>query len=410
MSNNKTFEDLKHDVYAFLDGELNTDEMKAYEDFIRDNQEARFFVNEIKDFEIELKSLEFLEEVDPPNDSWEKFQSKLNQDQMQLDIQLPESTIFDSIKNHLSSNWILYGAAAAASLALIVQDPVTSEMAVVQAESKSRSIIQKPLNLAKVDETPVAPSDWQHESDYKVQIKTKVAARFDDGAKLSQPISIESDPELAELPSLERILINEQELNAMVMMEDQGRKWAIDKFPVTNKEYAQFVLKTGHPAPFHWEGSDYRSADGTGLKPVTYVSFEDAQAFCKWENKRLPSKDEWEFAAGINQGSSYPWGDDFSVQLANTRESGIGLVDIGSYAGNISPSGVYDMSGNVRQWVDQDFVDGGATFFAKPGQYKMMKGGSFMDTSDHAKISHSMSGEKDTIYGNTGIRCASTGS
>ena len=94
------------------------------------------------------------------------------------------------------------------------------------------------------------------------------------------------------------------------------------------------------------------------------------------------------------------------MKKANTQEAGIGLVEIGSYPGNVSPHEVYDMSGNVRQWINEDFAESDQVF-SPNRQHKMMKGGSFMDTAEKAAIKFSMSGEKDTIYGNTGIRCVS---
>ena len=51
------------------------------------------------------------------------------------------------------------------------------------------------------------------------------------------------------------------------------------------------------------------------------------------------------------------------MKKANTQEAGIGLVEIGSYPGNVSPHGVYDMSGNVRQWINEDFAESDQVFF-----------------------------------------------
>lgn len=409
MDRSKTFEQLQQDVYAYLDGELEPNDMASYDELIQSDKRAKEFVDEIVVFEGELKSLELVDGVEPPKDSWSKFQSRLHQDQMNLDIQLPEAGLMDSIRGHLSNNWMIYGLAAAASMTLLIQPPksnVDKNLSLVKTTQIAVNSNQREFNESpKFTEVEVP----KMQVSYEVKLNSeKVVAKIDDGSMTNDASKgRESKPDLDELPSLEKVLINEEELNAMVTIEVDGTRWAIDKFPVTNKEYADFVRETGHQPPFHWEGSDYRSADEAGLKPVTYVSFMDAKSFCEWENKRLPNQAEWELAAGRDKGSKYPWGDSFSAKFANTREAGIGLVDVGSFPMNVSPHGVYEMSGNVRQWVDQDFAEGSSALFAKPGQHKMMKGGSFMDTADKASISHSISGDKETIYGNTGIRCVS---
>ena len=407
MSSPKTFEELREDVYAFLDGELSSEERQAYEDLLSNDIEAREYINEIREFESELKSIEICNEVEPPVDSWEKFQSKLNLEQMQVDIQLPGPSLLDSIHMHLSRNLFGYGGVLAACMMLFIYSP-SEEKAIF-----NEAVGQQMLKVAVVSNIPdektadllaVTP-DYQATYDETIEIKT--LASMTDGVENEQDVQQDASIAQSNLPSLEQILINEKELNAMISLETKGRKWGIDKFPVTNLEYAQFIRKTGHTPPFHWEGQAFETVDAKGHKPVTYVSFDDAEAFCKWEGKRLPTQKEWEYAAGGNVGNQYPWGNQFSVTKANTQEAGIGLVEIGSYPGNVSPHGVYDMSGNVRQWINEDYAESDQVFFAKPGQHKMMKGGSFMDTAEKAAIKFSMSGEKDTIYGNTGIRCVS---
>ena len=405
MNNPKTFEELREDAYAFLDGELSPEEIQAYEKLIAENAEARQYIEEIKNFETELDSIEFRDEVDPPGDSWAKFQSRLNQEQMQVDIQLPEASIIDTIHLHLSRNWVSYGTAVAACLMLFVYSPHDdSQTFNNESQLNQVALVKSPTELEQdIDNLQIeAPT---YKTTYNETIDSSTLARLSDGSRDEQSALAEEVVLSNELPSLEQILINEQELNAMVSLETDGLRWDIDKFPVTNIEYAQFVRKTGHQPPFHWEGNAYQLIDAKGHKPVTYVSFEDARAFCKWEGKRLPTQKEWEYAAGTQSGYQYPWGNQFSVKMANTHEAGIGLVEVGSYPGNVSPHGVYDMSGNVRQWVNEDFAESDQSFFTKPGQHKMMKGGSFMDTAEKATIKYSISGDKDTIYGNTGIRC-----
>ena len=90
-------------------------------------------------------------------------------------------------------------------------------------------------------------------------------------------------------------------------------EFVIDRFPVTNLEYQQFVSATGHPPPRHWDGNVIRS--GQEYVPVTYVSWFDAAKYALWKGKRLPTEAEWERAGYWNEASSkkqlYPWGYQF---------------------------------------------------------------------------------------------------
>jgi formylglycine-generating enzyme required for sulfatase activity len=134
--------------------------------------------------------------------------------------------------------------------------------------------------------------------------------------------------------------------------------YEIAKYPVTNMEYFQFIMTTGHRAPRGWMGFHFQ--DGSEECPVVGVSLPDAMAFIKWintlfnENFRLPTEAEWEKAARGPDGRVYPWGDDFDPWRCNTDESGKRTTSpIGSYSpGGDSQYGVTDMSGNVWEWTN----------------------------------------------------------
>ncbi|HVP21212.1 MAG TPA: SUMF1/EgtB/PvdO family nonheme iron enzyme [Anaerolineaceae bacterium] len=134
------------------------------------------------------------------------------------------------------------------------------------------------------------------------------------------------------------------------------------KYPVTNLEYFQFIMATGHRAPRGWAGFHY--LDGTEEFPVVGVSLQDAITFIKWMNGlfnrdyRIPTEAEWEKAARGPDGRVYPWGDDFDPWRCNTDESGKRAPSpIGSYSpGGDSQYGVTDMAGNVWEWTISQFM------------------------------------------------------
>ena|GEM_PF-6000010 len=128
----------------------------------------------------------------------------------------------------------------------------------------------------------------------------------------------------------------------------------MDKTEVTNAEYAQFVRETNYAAPPHWQ--DGRPPAGQEQWPVTNVSFADALAFAAWRSKRdgvqyrLPTEEEWEFAArgGAND-YLYPWGDEWRAGRANVEADS--PRPVGSYAQGASAWGVQDLIGNAWEWT-----------------------------------------------------------
>ena len=130
--------------------------------------------------------------------------------------------------------------------------------------------------------------------------------------------------------------------------------YEIDKFPVTNSEYALFVASSGYHPPIHWTKG--KIPKGLKLHPVTMVSWFDAKAYADWAGKRLPTEAEWEKAARGEDARRWPWGNEMDSSKLNTYYNTGWTTEVGSFPEGASPYGVMDMSGNVQEWVVNDFT------------------------------------------------------
>jgi len=163
-------------------------------------------------------------------------------------------------------------------------------------------------------------------------------------------------------------------------------KFYIDKLEVTNKEFKKFKKGFQYPA-------------GKDNYPVAEVTYFDAEAYCKSVGKRLPTQLEWEKAARGTDGRTYPYGNDYDSDKANTFDSGVGdPVAVGSYKNGKSPYGVMDMSGNVAEWVN--------AWADKNKQYRLLMGGSFFDDDSRTKVYSHNSSIPDDVHPFYGFRCA----
>ena len=263
------------------------------------------------------------------------------------------------------------------------------------------------------------------------------------------------------------------------------KSFFMDKTEVTNEQFAEFVKATNYVTlaerpltakelpgllpefegktvslcyrppkgavnlrhALHWWapviGANWRHPDGPETDiigkekhPVVHVCWDDAQAYCKWAGKRLPTEAEWEFAArGGLEKARYIWGNEFSPNgkwmtntwqgkfpHENTGEDGFkGLAPAGSFQAN--GYGLFDMAGNVWEWCSdwylpdyyakspKDNPPGPTTSFDpdEPGVMKhTTRGGSWMCSDSYCRgyrPSARMKTSPDTGLANTGFRC-----
>ena len=192
--------------------------------------------------------------------------------------------------------------------------------------------------------------------------------------------------------------------------------FSMDKYEVTVGQYASFLQAKGIDPPSDWKTMNQPSHQ---KRPVANVDSTDAAAYCKWAGKRLPTEAEWEKAARGTDGRLYPWGNDPPTPLhANFGKSdwnnhGV-LAPIGTFEDGKSPYGIYDMAGNVWEWVN-DWYD--YNYYktspsknpAGPssGGTKVIRGGAW-NSNPRAMRSANRSLISPTDQGLNGFRCAKT--
>ena len=129
----------------------------------------------------------------------------------------------------------------------------------------------------------------------------------------------------------------------------------IDKFEVTNADYAVFAEATGYVTYAEEQGlNSWREDWGIGEDnhSVVTVTWDDAKAYCEWLGKRLPTEAEWEKAARGTDGRIFPWGNEWDPNKANVKERGLrGTAVVGSFGAGTSPYGVDDIVGNAWEWT-----------------------------------------------------------
>ncbi len=222
--------------------------------------------------------------------------------------------------------------------------------------------------------------------------------------------------------------------------------YKIDEFPVTNKQYLEFIENEGYEiykywlsdgwekvkenkwkSPMYWEKIDdkWHTRDFLGIReinlnePVCHVSFYEADAYCKWADKRLPTEAEWEKAACWNEDkqekTTFPWGNEKPTEeKCNLLESyHWGCSEIGSYPNGASNSGCQQMIGDVWEWTSSEYT-GYPGFKSRFDEYndkwftnqKVLRGGSFGTPKMSIRGSHRNFFRLDERWLFSGFRCA----
>jgi len=125
----------------------------------------------------------------------------------------------------------------------------------------------------------------------------------------------------------------------------------IDRFEVTNAEYAEFVAATNWPPPALWHGTT--PPIGREKNPVTAIRYDDAEAYARWKGKKLPTREQWMRAYRGDHDWLFPWGDDYDTSRANVDDNKKYpyLSPVTETPRDVTASNVFNMVGNATEYV-----------------------------------------------------------
>ncbi|MFP6637417.1 MAG: formylglycine-generating enzyme family protein [Nitrospinaceae bacterium] len=184
----------------------------------------------------------------------------------------------------------------------------------------------------------------------------------------------------------------------------------IDVYEVTNKQYKIYVDTTGAKKPKGWRKTDFSGAQ----QPVVGISWKEAVNYCKSNGKRLPTEAQWEKAGRGKRPIKYPWGnsppDSEKLNYNNEKKK---TMPVGSYEKGKSDYGIYDLSGNVSEWLYDWHYPEYYLYSPKEnpqgpdvGHYKVIRGGNWRNNANDVDLIYRNATAPNVRNYTVGFRCA----
>jgi formylglycine-generating enzyme required for sulfatase activity len=205
--------------------------------------------------------------------------------------------------------------------------------------------------------------------------------------------------------------------------------YEIDKFEVTTVQFLKFVLATNRDPLIDWQYDGGNFQETMASHPVMHISWFDADAYCTWAGKRLPTSAEWEKAARGEDGRIYPWGNEpAGLSRANFGRTGLSgpvrdrperlllyppIISVDKYENAVSPYGLFQTAGNVAEWT-ADWYDSGYYKHApdrnpkgpEKGTQRAFRGGAWIDSTPSVRPAQRNGTDPNTKMNWLGFRCA----
>jgi formylglycine-generating enzyme required for sulfatase activity len=197
----------------------------------------------------------------------------------------------------------------------------------------------------------------------------------------------------------------------------------LDRYEVTGGDFAAYLKANPNEHPTITGWWDREPRPDMVDKPVIGLTWQRCRNYCRWRGKRLPTEAEWERAAAGLEGRTYPWGEaPPTPERANFHKccfirKGEVLHEVGSLEPGKTPEGVYDLAGNIAEWVydwyDKTYYSSGV--YKNPrgpdtGTYHVIRGGAWNSLPDYMRSSHRYGYDDAKGFYGIGCRCARSAS